>query len=96
MSEPNAFNTPWHANGKLLYTAHSDFIGEMEHTDDARLVVDAVNERDRLRDALNEVCRRVSVALNCPRNGEEAIDLFVHDLLGIKECARTAIGEEET
>lgn len=34
---------PWHLEGKCIYTAHGDFIGEMEHTDDARLVVDAVN-----------------------------------------------------
>jgi len=61
---------------------------------DAALIVAAVNERDRLRAALNEVCRRVSVALNCPRHETEAIDLLVHDLLGIKECARAAIGEE--
>lgn len=107
---------PWHIEGKCIYTAHGDFIGEMEHTDDARLVVDAVNhieetkrlsiklydpirraeaERDRLRDALNEVCCRVSVALNCPRHETEAIDLLVHDLLGIKECARAALGEDK-
>lgn len=60
----------------------------------AALIVDAVNERDRLRDALNEVCNRVSVALNCPRHATEAIELLVHDLLGIKECARSAIGED--
>lgn len=51
-------------------------------------------ERDRLSDALNEVCSRVSVALNCPRHETEAIDLLVHALLGIKECARAAIWEE--
>lgn len=53
-------------------------------------------ERDRLRLALNEVCSRVSVALNCPRNATEEVELLVHDLLGIKERARAAIGEEET
>lgn len=46
---------------------------------DLALIVDAVNERDRLRDALNEVCHRVSVALNCPRHETEAIELLVHD-----------------
>ena len=54
----------------------------------------AETERDRMRDALNEVCHRVSVALNCPRHETEAIDLLVHDLLGIEECARAAIGED--
>lgn len=52
-------------------------------------------ERDRLRDALTEVCCRVSVALNCPRHEKEEIDLLVHDLLGIEECARAAIKENE-
>ena len=37
---------PWRLEGKCIYTAHGDFIGEMEHTDDARLVVDAVNAID--------------------------------------------------
>jgi len=63
--------------------------------DEAVAIHDALEaERDRLCDALNEVCRRASVALNCPRKEEEAIDLLVHDLLGIKECARSALGED--
>lgn len=54
-------------------------------------------ERDRLRDALIEICGRVSVALNCPKEeygGRLEVELLTHDLLGIKECARAAIGEE--
>ena len=52
-------------------------------------------ERDRLRDALNEVCRRVSVALNCPMDATEEVELLVHDILGIKECASAAIVEDK-
>jgi len=53
-------------------------------------------ERDRLRAALEEICNRVSVALNCPRQERGTrveIEGLVHDLLKIKECARAAIGE---
>lgn len=35
---------PWHHEGKCIFTADGDFIGEMEHTDDASLVVAAVNK----------------------------------------------------
>ena len=77
---------------------------------DAALIVDAVNERESLfanmklketemRAALEEICNRVSVALNCPRQGRGTrveIEGLVHDLLKIKECARAAIGEDVT
>ena len=49
-NEPSTL--PWRLEGKCIYTAYGDFIGEMEHTDDARLVVDAVNECERLRDIM--------------------------------------------
>ena len=81
------------ANGERIFTTDDGFLGPDDDT--IREIVEAVNERDRLRDALNEVCRRASVALNCPRYETEAIDLLVHDLLGIKECARAAIGEDK-
>ena len=51
-------------------------------------------ERDRLRDALDEIRHRASVALGCPMREEEAVALLVHNLLGIKECARAALGED--
>lgn len=81
------------ANGERVLATDDGFLGPDDDT--IREIVDAVNERDRLRDALNEVCSRVSVALNCPRHETEAIELLVHDLLGIKECARAAIGEDK-
>lgn len=119
MSEPNEFNTPWHADGKLLYTENNDFIGEMEHSEDAQFVCTSVNgnlltgadaapllssnaylrrERDRLRSVLEEVCSRVSVALNCQKQeygGRIEIELLVHDLIGIRQCASAAIGDKE-
>ena len=33
---------PWRVDGKLIYTADGDFIGEMEHSDDSRFVVEVV------------------------------------------------------
>ena len=47
----------------------------------------------RLRDALDEIRHRAS-ALGCPMREEEAVALLVHNLLGIKECARAALGED--
>ena len=90
-------------NALLIVTAVNQY--EWANEEIHRLIVEKDNmffeavgiraERDRLRDALNEVCSRVSVALNCPRHETEQIDLLVHDLLGIKECARAAIGEDK-
>lgn len=117
MNMNEEFGLPWHADGKLLYTENNDFIGEMEHSEDAQFVCTSVNgnlltgadaapllssnaylrrERDRLRSVLEEVCSRVSVALNCPKQEYGArieIELLVHDLIGIKQCASAAIGE---
>lgn len=93
-AEDDCEDTPIRAaNGEYVLVRDSGFYPPDLET--CREIVAAVNERDRLRDALNEVCCRVSVALNCPRYETEAIDLLVHDLLGIKECARAAIGEEK-
>ncbi len=46
---------PWRLEGKCIYTAHGDFIGEMEHSDDARFVVDAVNQHKHHGKAINEL-----------------------------------------
>ena len=59
MSEPNEFNTPWHANGKLLYTESNDFIGEMEHSDDASIVCEAMNCYADFDEALAALNRRI-------------------------------------
>lgn len=75
----------WHLEGKCIYTAHGDFIGEMEHTDDARLVVDAVNERERLRD----IVRRLLML----RRGDIAIPMDMEKQI-LRE-ARAALGAGE-
>ena len=80
MSEPNEFNTPWHANGKLLYTESNDFIGEMEHSDDARFVCDAVNNAplfdillDDRKELMHDVDRLRDELADKTRNYEDVI-----------------------
>ena len=97
---------PWHLEGKCIYTAHGDFIGEMEHADDARLVVDAVNhieETKRLSIKLYDPIRRAEAERDRLRDiVRRFLDLFTPGMIhpaGTMERllrkARAAIGEEE-
>lgn len=79
---------PWHLEGKCIYTAHGDFIGEMEHTDDARLVVAAVNERDHLRN----IVKRIEEEMERCHRRDGGIS---QELMDAVYGARAAIGEGE-
>lgn len=91
---------PWHLEGKCIYTAHGDFIGEMEHTDDARLVEDAVNERDRLRDIVRKMARVAQDALDlakalCDTFGDNPErEKARSEIEALLREARAAIGED--
>lgn len=70
----------WHANGKLLYTKDNDFIGEMEHSDDARFVCDAVNNAplfdillDDNKELMHDVDRLRAELADKARNYEDVI-----------------------
>lgn len=70
----------WHANGKLLYTKDNDFIGEMEHSDDARFVCDAVNNaplfdilQEDHKELLKDVGRLRAELADKTRNYEDVI-----------------------
>lgn len=78
---------PWHLEGKCIYTAHGDFIGEMEHTDDARLVVAAVNERDHLRN----IVKRIEEEMERCHRRDGGIS---QELMDAVYEAHAAIGEE--
>ena len=81
----------WHANGKLLYTKDNDFIGEMEHSDDARFVCDAVNNapmfsilQEDHKELVKDVDRLRAELADKTRNEEYLLDL-VKRLVTIRE-----------
>lgn len=92
MSESNAFNTPWHANGKLLYTESNDFIGEMEHSDDARIVCEAMNCYADFDEALAALNRRIKQLVGIIRDLLPLADMCLLYQEAMKQAGAEQIG----